>query len=288
MNLKNMTLGRRLVLMTCAALLLVVGAGLFGVEAANRAARGYSMLLDAEVVHQRLAMDTVLDFKTQVQEWKNTLLRGKDPAQLAKYWAAFQKHEAAVQEKARRLAGVLPAGEARDLAGRFVEAHAVMGEKYRKGFDAFKASGHDAAAGDVAVKGMDREPAALLERLADLEVAALDKARASADDARTSARDLAWALMAGALAAGLAGGLLIARAVTRELGGEPADARAAAQRIARGDLATAIPVRPGDTTTLFAALGDMQKALLEIVRQVRPTATAWPRVRPRSPSAMPT
>lgn len=30
-------------------------------------------------------------FKTQVQEWKNTLLRGSKPEELDRYWAAFQK-----------------------------------------------------------------------------------------------------------------------------------------------------------------------------------------------------
>ena len=43
------------------------------------------------------------DFKVQVQEWKNVLLRGKDSAQRERYWAAFQKQERIVVQDASQL-----------------------------------------------------------------------------------------------------------------------------------------------------------------------------------------
>ena len=39
------------------------------------------------------ANDLAVAFKTQVQEWKNTLLRGKDPEALKKHWTGFKKLE---------------------------------------------------------------------------------------------------------------------------------------------------------------------------------------------------
>ncbi len=42
-------------------------------------------------------------FKLQVQEWKDTLLRGKDPAKLDKYWRAFQQRERTVDAPAAEL-----------------------------------------------------------------------------------------------------------------------------------------------------------------------------------------
>jgi hypothetical protein len=41
------------------------------------------------------------DFKIQVQEWKNVLLRGKDPEKLDKYWKNFQSQESKVAAGAR-------------------------------------------------------------------------------------------------------------------------------------------------------------------------------------------
>ena len=38
-------------------------------------------------------------FKKQVQEWKDTLLRGKKPEALANYWGNFQKREVQVATK---------------------------------------------------------------------------------------------------------------------------------------------------------------------------------------------
>ena len=42
------------------------------------------------------------DFKKQVQEWKDTLLRGKKPEALHKHWTNFQKRESVVRSGAER------------------------------------------------------------------------------------------------------------------------------------------------------------------------------------------
>jgi len=71
------------------------------------------------------------------------------------------------------------------------------------------------------------------------------------------------------LALSLVAAFLITRSLLRELGGEPAMARAEAQRIARGDLTGSIPVKAGDTTSLFAALRLMHQSFVETVSRVR-------------------
>lgn len=107
-----------------------------------------------------------IDFKTQVQEWKNVLLRGKDPAALDKHWSAFEQLERDIQGRLDSLIknnsqdGVLSV-----KISRLKDEMKLLGTNYRKGKEAFVASGFDAAAGDAAVKGIDRAAATQLGEL---------------------------------------------------------------------------------------------------------------------------
>jgi len=73
-------------------------------------------------------------------------------------------------------------------------------------------------------------------------------------------------LMAVALAA------WVIRSIVAQLGGEPADVAQLATAIADADLSSAIVVRPGDTTSVVAAMARMQQALTTIVGSVRGNA----------------
>jgi len=67
-------------------------------------------------------------------------------------------------------------------------------------------------------------------------------------------------------------GWLVTRSITGQLGGEPADAARVAQRVAEGDLATAIALQPGDSTSMMAQLAAMQAGLARVVGSVRANA----------------
>lgn len=98
-------------------------------------------------------------FKTQIQEWKNVLLRGQDSEARAKYWKAFQEHHDAVQKNGKALVSFLSAQAMPDHSKsleEFVSAHSQMHAKYEQGYRQFEAAGFDAKEGDKAVKGMDR------------------------------------------------------------------------------------------------------------------------------------
>ncbi len=88
-------------------------------------------------------------------------------------------------------------------------------------------------------------------------------------------RVTAWTL--GAVSVALVSlGLLWAlqRLVLRPLGGEPAEAVAVSERVARGDLGQPVPVRPGDQHSLMAQLARMQRDLAGVVARVRQGAEA--------------
>jgi len=64
-------------------------------------------------------------------------------------------------------------------------------------------------------------------------------------------------------------GMLIARSVLRQLGSEPAYAHDITQRIAQGDLAVPIDLRPGDSDSLLHGINAMRDQFASIVQQVR-------------------
>jgi methyl-accepting chemotaxis protein len=110
---------------------------------------------------------TESDFKKQVQEWKDTLLRGKKPEALNKHWSNFQERENAVRAEAEQLSRTVSDPEAAQLMAQFISAHKSMGEAYRRGFQQFKDHAFDSAAGDAAVAGIDRAPTELLTKVKD-------------------------------------------------------------------------------------------------------------------------
>ena len=94
-------------------------------------------------------------------------------------------------------------------------------------------------------------------------------ATAEAAKSYANAKLLLLVIGAIALASGVGAAFLITRGLTRQLGGEPGYAAAVANRIAQGDLATAVTIRDGDRTSLMFAMGAMRENLANIVGQVR-------------------
>ncbi|AVT02930.1 methyl-accepting chemotaxis protein [Paracidovorax avenae] len=67
----------------------------------------------------------------------------------------------------------------------------------------------------------------------------------------------------------LALGLLIARSLVRELGGEPGEALRISEAIAQGHLAQPIALKPGDQSSVLHGLERMRQSIAHIVAEVR-------------------
>ncbi len=250
-------------------LLLVLAAALFGIRELNQSLTLYGTDVQAHVAHERAVGRIENQFKTQVQEWKNTLLRGQQPEQLNKYWKAFQDIERDVAQEARTLDQQLPEGASKTLMTQFIAAHAKMGQAYRSAFDKFVASGHQAPVGDEAVKGMDREPSKFLTE-ASAKIAA-DSA-AIAEQATRNARNatvLSLVVMLVVSAVGVTFGVLVSRAIVKPIDHAVGLSRA----VAEGDLTRTIDVQGRDEVAeLLGALREMQARLSSIVQGVRQNA----------------
>jgi len=261
-----MNLKLKLPLTITGVLAALMAAALVGIYSLNQSVSLYENEVGAQHAHERDVADLLVTFKMQVQEWKDTLLRGKDPALLDKHWSAFARQESAVDDKARALLVALPAGESRALVEQFAAAHVQMDADYRKGFDAFKAAEFDPSAGDKAVAGMDREPSRLLAESG--KKIAGDSAAVSADAAvqahRASLVSVVLMLVVGA--AGIGIGIWFSRKITRPVD----DALKVARAIAGGDLTTHVKsLGKDEIAQLLAALATMQASLSSVVGNVR-------------------
>jgi methyl-accepting chemotaxis protein-1 (serine sensor receptor) len=109
-----------------------------------------------------------VDFKKQVQEWKNILLRGHDPKALDKYSTQFHEQEAAVRKAAEDLSQSVKYPEVQAILRDFLVAHQRMAAGYAAALAAFRASaGQDPHAADAMVKGQDRAPTDLIDTIVE-------------------------------------------------------------------------------------------------------------------------
>jgi methyl-accepting chemotaxis protein len=249
---------------------MVVAGALYGFAAARSGLATVARVNDTLIAQ---AIDTqALDgtFKEQVQQWMSVLVRGHDPQALDKSWKQFTFREREVKRGAEKLRDSVELASARDLLGKFLAAHAAMGNKYREALESYKASGFDARKIDADVKGIDDAPAELLEELVKLM---RDEAKVAVAGARQqAARGLGLSLgviAIAALVALFACALLIMRTVVKPL----AHAVSVVDRVAAGDLTVEVVASSRDETgRLLLGLLKMRDGLAEAVSVIRRSA----------------
>jgi methyl-accepting chemotaxis protein len=254
------------------ALLLVTAAAWRTVGATNDAAAAAGRRAEAVTAAIDAARMAQVDFKIQVQEWKNILLRGRDPEQLARHTAAFSASSRQTEAnlgKVGRLLGQL--GFAETAVADALAAHRQLDASYLQALRQFDGADPDSyRTVDALVKGQDRAPTAKIDAIVGFVQAesrllvAAQQATREREQRRAEIGALVTVL-AIALAAAI-GMLRLARSITRPL----SEAIAIARSVADGDLSMTIPDARGDEIgALLAALKDMHDGLATIVTTVR-------------------
>ncbi len=177
--------------------------------------QNYTQLIAGPLHTSQLIDEANLQFKVQVQEWKNVLLRGKQPADLAKYWGQFEDRQRDVQNILGQLAsekGIEPSLKTR--IERLREEHRQLGTSYQKGRDAYVAAGGDSTAGDNAVKGVDR---ATSDQMSELVAELRQQGNEQSTLISANADRTVWLGLLVMLASGLLIGLLSLWLVNRNL-----------------------------------------------------------------------
>jgi len=264
-----MKLSKKLPLAFALTLLVMLLAGVGGLFIMNSSLQTLRVDVMERVDDERSVAGMQSHFKSQVQEWKNVLLRGMDGALLAKHWDAFQREERQVDVIAQGLRQRPLTADVRSKLDRFIAAHRQMAVGYRDGFQKFQSTGLEPSIGDMAVRGIDREPAKLLDELQrDIAGHSAATALTAFADGRRAGY---WSavLMLGAVGIGIGIALVLCRSIVNPL----QQAIAMASDVAKGDLTHTIEAQGHDeTATLLRTLASMQEQLRQLVRQVHMSA----------------
>ncbi len=113
--------------------------------------------------------DLQIEYKSEVQEWKNVLLRSDSQASLAQNWPTFETQYQKVADAAKQ--GILQ-NDVRAINVKlqeFLEAHAANLALYKQSREILPQHNFDPRQADAAVKGIDQPLLKILEE-ADAEM----------------------------------------------------------------------------------------------------------------------
>jgi len=154
-------------------LLAIIGSGILGLGLVSAVSfislssnvSEFEDVLSHDVAAALAAGKMTLQFKVQVQEWKNVLLRGYDDTKREKYWGKFLKQHTLVQATGQDVLETVTLEGTRQLTQEFLTIHNELLPKYKEGYQTFINSNFDPKAGDSAVTGIDRAPGELAAQI---------------------------------------------------------------------------------------------------------------------------
>lgn len=187
MNLIRHNIRNKLLLLFVSALIIILAAVFTGFSMLKTVIHDYSDTVEQDVHYMVKVSALNVDFKTQVQEWKNTLIRGEKPDSLNKYWSSFNALAQQIQQHYRDLLSDMdPSHPAYQHLSAFASSYPKMLEAYEAGYAVFVAANFDIGLADLSVKGIDREPTQSLNNAVEAvngKISTLQTASKSQSDA---------------------------------------------------------------------------------------------------------
>jgi methyl-accepting chemotaxis protein-1 (serine sensor receptor) len=280
MKLNDFKIGLRLGLLAALLLAATAFVGIRGwVTLDEIYSQGHEAMDRGALIEQSVdaARSSQVQFKIQVQEWKNTLLRGKDPAAFTKYRQAFIDESGTTQNSLKALEALMPQiGMDAAMVRKAQEAHADLLAKYLEALKQYVPEDPASVARvDALVQGVDRMPTKMIDDIVGAVLSHGKQMRtAIADDSLMDYQHARTLLLVSMLLSLLVGAMVtwwLVRSIVRPLG----EAVKIAQTVAAGDLRSEVMISGKDETAqLLAALKGMNDNLAGIVSEVRLGASA--------------
>ncbi len=275
MKLSNLKIGVRLGLLGAfffVALAVVATGGWRALESSN--VRSAEAMQRSVTLSQAIdvARSAQVEFKIQVQEWKNTLLRGNDPAQFDKYSKAFVKGGETTRAELQRLQALLAKLNLRTpLVDEAIATQNQLVTRYMAALEKYDhANPESAHVVDALVKGMDREPTKKIDDIVAFIGKESQRLMQEMDAENQAAHARAMLAMGITLLVTLVVGCVTVVWLIKSITVPLDEAVSMAQTVAGGDLRSEVHVTSTDEIgALLGALKLMQNNLCSIVGKVR-------------------
>jgi len=179
-SFQEISIRRRITITVAILKVLIIVIGLFSfiaiMETNNRLHKsvleGQMMIKSTDTARQ-----AQVHYKKQVQEWKNTLLRGYERDLFDKYFEAFNHEDKLVNEYLRSLSDMTTAMKLfiPEITVA-IKAHEDMGKRYREALKHYKPSDlNSAIIVDKKIRGIDRELTDQIDSIVDIIKSEADK-----------------------------------------------------------------------------------------------------------------
>ncbi|AOZ49132.1 methyl-accepting chemotaxis protein [Chromobacterium vaccinii] len=258
----KLAIGYGLILVLMASILLV---GLRSMAAMNES---INQIVSERFVKVALASDIMVNTLNNGRFVRNMLLE-TDPATVQKMRAQVEKLREDNKEQLAKLDKLVESQQGRALLEKVVAARDNLGGKYTELY-ALMAKDHQQA---VTYLLKDFAPAnnaliASLEEMNRLQAEQMQKQGKEDADTAANSRSLMVGIGVAALVVTVLLALAIIRSILRQLGGDPSYAMQVVARVADGDLAVPIKLRPNDDSSLLYSIKGMAHRLSDTLAEV--------------------
>ncbi|MFI5305074.1 MAG: methyl-accepting chemotaxis protein [Nitrospiria bacterium] len=236
----------------------------------------FTTILNTEVRQMDEARLMQVNFKKQVQAWKDILLRGYDPEKLKKYTEEFSTLEKTVAQNAQDLHKQVLDVENRTRLEKFTEAHVALGQNYRGALVTFtEGKGNDPKAADHLVSGQDRAPTSLIDEIVQRLNLRIEDLRKHQDLEVRQERHLIGIISFILLGGFITFSILLTRSINRSLGNVTRSG--IFEAMAAGDLTRRLQVESRDevgqlSQLLNQSLDRMSETLTKVIAATKTLA----------------
>ena len=278
-NINLTTIRAKITLLSAGSVALLLLIGAFSVYELYGLSREAIVSTENDYMSMRLLKSTTEArhyFQSQVQEWKDTLLRGNDAALYAHHFDAFEKDNQAVDRElgeARTLAtqaGVATILNPRDV-DEILKLHQELHQRYLEAIRNYNPA-HPTAAQEVdrTIRGVDRAFTAKLNKIADgIALYAKESGETSREQIASKTSTALWLtvlVLLLAIPALAVLGYIIARGLLRNL----ASFQATIDRVHAGDYVARANAATGDELgELAAAFNELLDSRVETLATIQ-------------------